>query len=115
MEPGNHDVLVVARVAEKRGVRAVAVADSRHILVYSASPDLECRTYGPVRVGHIEVGAYGRAAPEHRVQIKCRSSGVGRGQRIGGQAERRGLVEGDVVVGELADERGSGSHRGIVR
>ena len=61
------------------------------------------------------VGAPARAASEHRVEVERRRAGAGRHQRVLGHTELRGLIERDVVIGELADERRPGRHRRVVR
>jgi hypothetical protein len=43
VQPRDHDVLVVARVARQGRVAAISVRHPGHVLVYAASADLQCR------------------------------------------------------------------------
>jgi hypothetical protein len=115
VQAGDHDVLVVARVSENGGVGAVPVGVTRDVLVRTAAADPEFRAHRPVGVAHVQIGSASGAAAEHRIEIQRRRPGVRRDQRVLRYAELGGLIEGDVVVGELADERRAGRHRRVVR
>ena len=82
MQPGGDEVLVVARVAEERGVGAVAVRDTWDVLVHAARAELQLGSDRPVRVLDVQIRAQSRAAAEHRVQIQRRRAGVGRDQWV---------------------------------
>ncbi len=92
MQPGDHDVLVVARVAEQRRVAAISVRHSGDVLVHAAAADLQRGPDGPIRVRHVQVRPRRGSAAEHRVQVQRRGPGVGRGQRIGRLAKLRCLT-----------------------
>ncbi len=107
LQTGDDQVLVVAWIGDDRRV----VAGTREILEQTSRLDLQL-----VRIRQVvELWARDRAAPVHRVQIERGRAGVLRAARVSRDAERRGRVEGDVVVDELADERGAGRVRRIVR
>ena len=115
VQAGDDHVLVVARIAQQRRVAAVRVGHARDILVNAAGAELELRPDRSVRILHVQVRSQARAAAEHRVQIERRRTRIGREQRVLGDAQRRGLIERDVVVGELPHERRAGRHRRVIR
>ena len=82
MKSGGDDVLVVAWVAEQRGVRAVAVGDAGDVLVHAAGSELQLGSDRPVRVLQVQIRADPWAAAEHRVEIQRRGARVGRDQRV---------------------------------
>jgi hypothetical protein len=87
-----------------------------HACIHACQPRAARRgSAEPSGLGTYRSGRMPGPPPNTRVQVRCRGPGVGRGQRVLRDAELGGLVEGDVVVGELADERGPGSHRRVVR
>ena len=115
VQPGDDDVLVVTRVAEDGRIAAVGVGGARHVFEHPAAADQQLRPGRPVRAGHVQVRAHPGAAAEHRVQVEGGGAGVGRDQRVLRDAQLGGLVEGDVVVDELAHERRPGRHHRVVR
>ena len=114
MQSGDHHVLIVTRIPQQSGVGPIAIRDARHVLVHSAGPDLQFRSHRAIRVGDVQIRTHSRSAAEHRVQIKRRRAGIGRDQRILRHPQLRGLIKGDVVIGELADERRPSRHRLVV-
>ena len=114
MQAGDDHVLVVARIAQQRRVGTVPVGHPRDILVNAAGAELELRPDRPVRILHVQVRSHARAAAEHRIEIQGRSTGVWRRQRVLRHSELGGLIERDVVVGELPHERRAGRHGRVV-
>jgi hypothetical protein len=101
VEPGDHQVLVVARIRDD--CRARPVVRSWQVLECAAVTNPQLRRIG----GVVELGtAFGTGAV-HGVEIERRRAGVRGGPRLGRNAETRRRVEGDVVVDELAEERRS--------
>jgi hypothetical protein len=68
-----------------------------------------------VRVVDMRVRPEALAGAEHGVEVECRGASVGRQQRVLWHTQLRGLIERDVVIGELPDERRTGRHRRVVR
>ena len=95
-------------------VRAIAVGHPRDVLVHAAAADLQLRPDRPVLVVDVQVRADPGSAAEHGVQIQRRGAGVRRDQRVLRHPELGGLIERDVVVGELANERRARRHRRVV-
>ena len=62
VQPGDHQVLVVARIAKQRPVGSVAVRHSRHVLVHAAGTDLQRRADRPVGTRCVQVRPRARAA-----------------------------------------------------
>ena len=80
---------------------AVPSASPRQVLEQAARADPQLRPVGRV----VELRARDRAAAVDRVEVERRRPRVRRRRRLGRHAQRRGRVEGDVVVDELAEER----------
>ena len=108
VQPGEHQVLVVARVADDRHAFGIA----RQILEWPDAADLEL---DPGALEAVQMGRPPRPAEVDRVEVERRRTGVRRVLGIGLLAQRRGLVEGHVVIHELAHERGARGVRGVVR
>ena len=89
--------------------------DAGDVLVHAAGSDLQLRADRPVRVLDVEVRAESRAAAEHRVEIERRESACWATSAGFAVPPVGGLIEGDVVIGELADERRAGGHGRVVR
>ena len=116
MQAGDDHVLVVAGVAEQRARRCRRRLATRG--TSSCTPPLPSFSFGPTDPSGFSTyrsGRSARAAAEHRVQIEGRGAGVGRQQRVLGDPELRGLIERDVVIDELPDERRPRGHRRVVR
>ena len=108
MQPGDHQVLVVARVGDDRGVRP---SSARQVLEQAAELDPQLVAVGRV----VELRARDRALAVDGVEVERRRARVRRVSRLGRHAQRRGRVEGDVVVDELAEERRPCRVRRVVR
>jgi hypothetical protein len=115
VQPGGHQVLVVAGIADQGGVGPVAVGHTGNVLVDSPGADLQPGSHRAVRVGDIENRRDGRSTAEDRVEIERESAAIRGGERVLGNAQEGSLVEGDVMVGELTDEGRARGHGGIVR
>ena len=74
MQPRDHHVLVVARIAQHRAVGAIRVRDPGDVLVHPARPDLQLRDR-PVCICHVQVGAEARPATESRSSAGVRVFG----------------------------------------
>ena len=88
--------------------------DAGDVFVYPAAADLQLRADRPVGVLDVQVRPPARAAAEDRVEVQSGGAGVRRDQRVLGHPQMRGLVEGDVVIGELPDEARAGGHDRVV-
>ena len=106
MEPGEHEVFVVARIAEDGRARGGA----RQILEEPAALESEL---GAV-VGVVQLRVLHGTAAVHRVEVERRGAGVRGAFRTRRHAELRRRVERHVVVEELAEERHAGRVRGVV-
>ena len=115
MQPADDHALVVARITQQRAVGPVAVADAGNVLMHPAGAELQLRPDRPVRVLHIQVRTDPGAAAEYRIQIQRRRARVARDQRVLRHAERRGLIERDVVIDELPHERRPRRHGRVIR
>ena len=115
MKPGDDHALVVPGVAQQCRVSPIAIGYAGDVFVHPGGAELELRSDRPVRVLYVEVGPEAGSASEHRVQVERRCARVGRYQRVLRHAERRGLIEGDVVIDELPHERRPGGHRRVIR
>ena len=122
MQSRDHDVLVVARIAQQRAVAAVAVGHPGNVLVRCVvrsrsnhGSDLQLRANRAVAVIDVQVRAQPRAAPEHRIEIERRSARVRRAERVLRHPQLRSLIKRDVVIGELTNERRPRRHRRVIR
>ncbi len=114
VQSADDDILIVARVAEQRGVAAVAIGRPGQILMHAAGADFQRRAHRSVGVGHVEIWPDAGAAAEDRVKIERGRARVRRRERVRRLTELRRLVEGDVVICELPDERRARGHRRVV-
>jgi hypothetical protein len=83
--------------------------------VHAPTPDQQFRSHRTVGVCGVQVGAATRSTAEHRIEVERRGAGVRGRQWVLRHAELGSLVEGDVVVGELADKGRPCGHGWVVR
>lgn len=69
--------------------------------MHATGSGLELLGQPSVRVVDIRVRPVALAGAEHVVEVECRGASVGRQQRILWHTQLRGLIERDVVIGEL--------------
>ena len=98
VQPRDDDVLVIATVADDRGVAGVA----REVLEEAAALDLEL---DPPARRVVELRASGRPRAVHRVEVEVRVAAVHRSADRERRPQGRHEVERHVVVHELTHER----------
>ncbi len=104
LQARDHQVLVVSRVGDDGG----PVRVPRQILEETSVLDTELRgKASPPSGSVVEHGIGNGPAAVNGIEIDRRRAGVRRVQRLGGLTEPRRQIEREVVVDELAHERGA--------
>jgi hypothetical protein len=107
VEPGDDQVLVVARIADDRG----AVGAARQILEGAAAFDRELDAV----IGVVQLLLRDGAGAVDRVEVERRCAEVAGVRGIGGARQPRRRIEGHVVIEELAEEGGPRRLARVVR
>jgi hypothetical protein len=106
VQPGDDQVLVVARIADG----GAPVAAPRQVLEGAPEADLELGGVGRV----VELGGAARPCAVDRVEVERRRARVPNARGLSGHAELGARVERGVVIDELTQERRAGRVRGVV-